>query len=239
MRPLPNKRYWALTLLAVLSSAVALAAGDVDLEAARKAMVAALRGQGIHHAKTLAAMGKVPRHEFVPEAQRSKAYSEVEISLGGGKVLASPYLVALMTQTLDPKPETKVLEICTGCGYQTAILVELSSRVYSVEREPGLAQAASERLKSLGYKSVRYGVGEEAKGWPTHAPYDAILVTGGVSRVPDALVEQLADGGCLVVAIGHGPEQTLNRMRKVKGKLRVEAVIPVRMSSSLPAPRGR
>lgn len=184
-------------------------------------------------------MEKVPRHEFVPEAQRSKVYSEVEIPIGAGKVLASPYLVALMTQTLDPKPETKVLEICTGCGYQTAILAELSSRVYTVERDPGLAQAASERLKSLGYKSVRYGVGEEAKGWPTHAPYDAILITGGVSRVPEALVEQLADGGCLVAAIGHGPEQTLDRMKKVKGKLRVEAVIPVRMSGSLPAPRGR
>ena len=215
--------------VALACAGAALAAG-LDFDAARKAMVTCLREQGLRHAKVLAAMGKVPRHLFVPEAYKSKSYEEVEIPIAAGEVMASPHLIALMTQTLDPKPNTKVLEIGTGCGYQTAVLAELSSQVYTVEREAGLAQQASERLKSLGYKNVRYGVGEEARGWCAHAPYDAILVTAAADRVPDQLVAQLADGGCLVIAIGRGPEQTLDRMKKVGDKLRVEAVIPIRMS---------
>jgi len=228
MRRLATKRL--LILLAALACAGAALAAGPDFDAARKAMVTCLRERGLRHAKVLTAMGKVPRHLFVPEAYKSKAYEEVEIPLAAGEVMASPYLIALMTQTLDPKPDTKVLEIGTGSGYQTAVLAELSSQVYTVERDTGLSQQASERLKSLGYKSVRYGVGEEARGWPAHAPFDAILVTAAADRVPDQLVAQLADGGCLVIAIGRGPEQTLDRMKKVGDKLRVEAVIPIRMS---------
>jgi len=237
MRRLTKKRLAALALLACLSGAGVVY--SADFEAARKAMVTSLRAQGIGHAKVLAAMGAVPRHLFVAESQRAKAYSEAEIPVAAGEVMPGPYLTALMLQTLDPKPDGNVLEIGTGSGYQTALLTQLASKVYTVERESRLAREASQRLQSLGYKNVQCGVGEEARGWPAHAPYDCIVVTCATDRVPDALVAQLADGGCLVLAIGRGPEQTLDRMRKRGGKLRVEAVIPVQVSASPHRPRAR
>jgi len=237
MKLLSDKRSWAVLLLAACAGALSAAAPDYD--AARQAMVATLRDQGIRNARVLAAMAKVRRHLFVPEAQRSRAYTEAEIPIAHGKVMASPYQIALMTQTLDPQPNTKVLELCTGSGYQTAILAELSSQVYTVERDTKLSEAASERMRNLGCKGVKLGVGEEMKGWPAHAPYQAILVSAAADRVPDHLVEQLADGGRLVITIGRGPEQTLNCMRKSGGKLRVEAVIPLRMSASVTRPRAR
>lgn len=239
MRSATGRRVLAVHWLALLGAVGVLVAAAPDYEAARHAMVAALREEGIRNAKVLAAMEKIPRHRFVAEAYRAKAYADTEITVGNGEVLNTPHLVALMTQTLDPRPETKVLEIGTGAGYQTAVLAELSSHVYTVERGAETAQAASDRLKSLGYRGIQFGVGEEAKGWPAHAPYDAILVTCAGEQIPDALVSQLADDGCLVMAIGRGPEQTLDRMRKVGGRLRVEAVIPVRVSASLTRPRGR
>ena len=226
-------RNWALAWLLLLGCAGAVYAAEREFSAERAAMVSNLRQHGVRDARVLAAMGKVPRHLFVPEAQRVRAYADTEIPTGAGEVLSSPRLVALMTETLDLRHQAKVLEIGTATGYQTALLAEMGARVYTVERRSELANLASTRLRALGYRNVQFGIGEEAKGWPKYAPYDAILVTGGVDRIPDPLLSQLAPAGCLVAMVGRGPEQTLDRIYKVGDRLRIEAVVPIRMSTSL------
>jgi protein-L-isoaspartate(D-aspartate) O-methyltransferase len=238
MRLILNKRHWALALLLMAGCAGAVYAAERDFAVERAAMVSSLRQRGIRDARVLAAMAKVPRHVFVPQRQRSRAYADTELATAEGEVLSSPHLVALMAESLALRPDMKVLEVGTDSGYQTALLAEMGARVYTVERRSELANLASARLRALGYRNVQFGIGEEAKGWPRHAPYDAILVTGGVDQIPDELLRQLAPEGCLVAPVGHGPEQTLDRMRKVGGRVRIEAMAPIRLSSSLgrPAP---
>jgi protein-L-isoaspartate(D-aspartate) O-methyltransferase len=236
MKSSDKMRKWALAWVLLLGCAGAVYAAERELSAERAAMVSNLRQHGVRDARVLAAMGKVPRHLFVPEAQRSRAYVDTEIPTGAGEVLSSPRLVAVMTEALQLRPEAKVLEIGTNTGYQTALLAEMGARVYTVERRSELANLASARLRALGYRNVQFGIGEEAKGWPKYAPYDAILVTGGVDQIPDALVPQLTPQGCLVVAVGRGPAQTLDRVRRVGDRLRIQGLFPIRMSTSLVPP---
>ncbi len=185
--------------------------GD-DTIAARKAMVEEIAvevagtrnwlGKDSLDRRVTAAMAKVARHLFIPEADRKSAYANRPQPIGHGQTISQPYIVAVMTDMAAPGPNARVLEVGTGCGYQTAVLAELAARVYSVEVVPELARPAAERLRRLGYSNVETCIGDGARGWPEHAPYDAIVVTAAAwRRIPPALLDQLAPGGRLVVPV--------------------------------------
>ena len=185
--------------------------GD-DTIAARKAMIEEIAvevagtrnwlGKDALDHRVMAAMEKVARHLFISEADRKSAYANRPQPIGHGQTISQPYIVAVMTDMAAPGPNDRVLEIGTGCGYQTAVLAELAARVYSVEVVPELARPAAERLHRLGYTNVETRIGDGARGWPEHAPYDAIVVTAAAwRRIPPALIDQLAPGGRLVVPV--------------------------------------
>ncbi len=176
-----------------------------------------------------AAMASVPRHEFVPEWERAYAYDNRPLSIGRGQTISQPYIVAAMTHLLHPYAQMRVLEVGTGCGYQAAVLASVVAEVWSVERIAELAEAAADRLTRLGYGNVHVKNGDGSLGWPEQAPYDGILVTAAAPTMPQALVDQLAGGGRLVVPIGVGRfEQTLTVVAKDEtGKLQVEPGLPV------------
>ena len=162
-----------------------------------------LREEGIGDEQVLAAMGAVPRHIFIDEALASRAYEDTALPIGAGQTISQPYIVARMTKALvHGKRLSKVLEIGSGCGYQTAVLAQLVERVYSVERITSLVAPAREHLHALGVNNVRMRHGDGLGGWPAHAPYDGILVAAAPGYVPQALVEQLDVGGRLVIPVG-------------------------------------
>ena len=197
---------------------------------ARGAMVARqLKARDITDPRVLAAMGKVPRHRFVPDYLAPLAYGDHPLPIGQGQTISQPYIVALMSQWAAVKPGDRVLEVGTGSGYQAAILAELTDKVFTIELLPELAQQAAERLKILGYYQVKVKTGDGYRGWPEAAPFDAILVTAAAPQVPPALTAQLKEGGRLVIPLGEaGGDQTLVRLRKVKGELKEEERLPVR-----------
>ena len=161
--------------------------------------------KAIDSKSVIEAMAKVPRHLFVPEANRALAYENRPQPIGHGQTISQPYVVAIMTDLAAIEPGDRVLEVGTGCGYQAAVLAELAERVYSIEAVPALADPAAERLERLGYKNIEVCCGDGAKGWPEHAPYDAIVVTAAAwRRIPPALIEQLAKGGRLVIPVDRG-----------------------------------
>jgi protein-L-isoaspartate(D-aspartate) O-methyltransferase len=176
----------------------------------RQQMVASLRDGGISDRRVLEAMAEVPRHLFVPEALRHQAYSEdVSINIGEGQTISQPRVVALMTEAARIGSGDKVLEIGTGSGYQAAVLSRLARFVFSVERVPSLARRAKSTLDQLGVENVSVKVMDGTLGWRAQSPYDAILVTAGAPEVPEPLVDQLADGGRLVVPVGTRDRQVL------------------------------
>ncbi|GAB4412434.1 MAG: protein-L-isoaspartate(D-aspartate) O-methyltransferase [Anaerolineales bacterium] len=165
--------------------------------------------------RVLAAMEAVPRERFVPAQYAEDAYGDHPLPIGYGQTISQPYIVALMTQLLELKGHEKVLEVGAGSGYQAAILSLLAREVYTVERIPQLAEKARQRLRELGYHNVYIRVGDGYEGWPEHAPYDAIIVTCAAEEIPPPLVEQLADGGRLVIPVGEsGWSQRLMFIRK-------------------------
>jgi protein-L-isoaspartate(D-aspartate) O-methyltransferase len=165
----------------------------------------------------LAAMANVPRHLFVAPQYRADAYEDIPLPIGQGQTISQPYIVAVMTQTLRLTPNSRVLEIGTGSGYQAAVLASITPHVYSVEMIPELARAAVERLYGLGYH-VRVRVGDGGLGWPEHAPYDGIIVTAAGPEVPPALALQLAEGGRLVIPVGDSAwDQMLWLIEKMQG----------------------
>lgn len=166
-----------------------------------------LVGRGIHDPRVLSAFRAVPRERFVPEAQRRGAYDDCPLPIGAGQTISQPYMVALMTQTLQVAAGQRVLEIGTGSGYQTAILAEVGARVYTVERIAQLSETAREALRDLGYAEIEYRVGDGTLGWPEEAPFDRIVVTAGAPRTPPSLTAQLADGGRMVIPVGAGTQQ--------------------------------
>ena len=169
-----------------------------------------LRARGITDAAVLAAMRDVPRHQFVPEALRSRAYDDYPLPIGHGQTISQPYMVGRMTELLlAAGPLDKVLEIGTGSGYQTAVLAQLVERVFSVERIQALQDRAKERLAELNIRNVVFRWGDGWEGWPALAPYNAIIVTAAAAEVPQALLEQLAPGGRLVIPVGAGDVQEL------------------------------
>lgn len=187
-----------------------------------------LRHADITDKDVLRAMAAVPRHEFVPERYLEQAYEDHPLPIGHGQTISQPYIVALMTQLLALKRGDKVLEIGTGSGYQTAILAELTDKVYSIEIIPELAREAAERLQRLGYRSVKVKCDDGYFGWEEFAPYDAIIVTAAADHVPPPLVRQLRDGGRLVIPVSvERGEQKLQRITKHGEQISVENIVGV------------
>ncbi|MBM3311375.1 MAG: protein-L-isoaspartate(D-aspartate) O-methyltransferase [Candidatus Aminicenantes bacterium] len=188
-----------------------------------------LEGRDISDRRVLEVMGDVPRHLFVPPAYRSQAYEDYPLPIEEGQTISQPYIVALMTQVLKLKGGERVLEVGTGSGYQAAVLARLAGRVFTVEYHDVLAKTAAERLKRLGYLNVEVRAGDGFFGWPEKAPFDAAMVTCAATRIPPLLVDQLAEGGRLVLPVENGLEgQILTLVTKVKGRPRVEPLTAVR-----------
>jgi protein-L-isoaspartate(D-aspartate) O-methyltransferase len=175
-------------------------------------------------------MSTVPRHAFVPADYRSLAYEDRPLPIGSGQTISQPYIVALMTELIDPEPGDRILEVGTGSGYQAAVAGEVVAEVYSIELLPELAISAAERLQRLGVENVTVRAGDGYLGWPEHAPFDGILVTAGADHVPEPLVEQLAPGARMVIPVGEGgPDQVLKVIEKrPDGGVEIEDVLPVR-----------
>jgi protein-L-isoaspartate(D-aspartate) O-methyltransferase len=187
--------------------------------------------------RVMAAMAKVPRHLFVPRGEIDVAYENRPLSIGYGQTISQPYIVAVMSELLDLRPTDRVLEIGTGCGYQTAVLAELAGQVFSIEVVEALALDAAERLRRLGYQNVELRCGDGYRGWPEEAPYDAIIATAAPERVPGALARQLKPGGRLVIPVGPaGETQALLRcVKEADGRLTLENKLSVAFVPMVPA----
>ncbi|WP_249066705.1 protein-L-isoaspartate(D-aspartate) O-methyltransferase [Halalkalibaculum roseum] len=190
----------------------------------------AIKGRGVTDKATLEAMRQVPRHLFVPEDRRSNAYENRPLPIGYQQTISQPYIVGYMTQLLELDEGEKVLEIGTGSGYQAAILSELTPYVFTIEIVEELGKQARERFESLGYHTIETKIGDGYKGWPEHAPFDAIILTAAADDIPEPLIEQLKPGGVMVLPVGDsGLTQRLLRVRKTEdGKIETERKLPVR-----------
>jgi protein-L-isoaspartate(D-aspartate) O-methyltransferase len=173
-----------------------------------------LRRRGISDAAVLLTMTAVPRHEFVPEELRWKAYEDLPLPIGGGQTISQPYIVAAMTAALQLQPGDRVLEIGTGCGYQAAVLSRLAREVFTIERRPELASSASAKLARLGYPNAHVHCGDGTLGLPELAPFDAILVAAAAPAVPEPLLAQLAEGGRMILPVGDAEHQELRLIER-------------------------
>ncbi len=199
-----------------------------QIEAEAKA-TAAYTDRKTFSAAVMAAIGKVPRHEFVPQSQAPMAYVNAALPIGFRQTISQPYIVALMTDLLDLEKSAVVLEIGTGSGYQTAVLAEIAKQVYSIDIVQELAGEETERLKRLGYKNVVIRSGDGYDGWPEHAPFDGILVTAVTPDVPPALIEQLKVGGRMAIPVGNRilGEDLMVIEKDQAGEIRERLVLPV------------
>ena len=185
--------------------------------------------RGITDARVLAAMRKVPRHLLVPERHRDQAYQDHPLPIGEGQTISQPYVVALMTEALELKPGSRVLEIGTGSGYQAAVLAEIAAEVYSIEIKEDLANRARRDLKRLGYQNVRIKYGDGYLGWAEFAPFDAIIITAAANHIPPPLVKQLKVGGRMILPLGSPVYyQTLTLIEKKKGDIVIRQMGSVR-----------
>jgi protein-L-isoaspartate(D-aspartate) O-methyltransferase len=186
-----------------------------------------IRARGVADERVLDALTRVPRDRFIPEELRYEAHGDYPVPIGHGQTISQPYIVAYMTEALQVHRTHRVLEIGTGCGYQTPVLAELAAEVFSIERIPELAARARETLDGMGYTNVQIRAGDGYEGWPEHAPYDRILGAAAADTVPPALVEQLVDGGILVIPVGTF-HQELRVIQKRGTRTEVLATLPVR-----------
>ena len=216
-------------VLASCTDAKPPATSAADLTNHRQTMVKQqIEARGISDPATLAAMRAVPRHEFLPLRLRDEAYMDYPLPIGHGQTISQPYIVAFMTEAIRPQPGEKILEIGAGSGYQAAVLAAAGAEVYTVEIVAPLAEMARQNLARLGYDKARVLHADGFRGWPEHAPYDAIVVTCAPDRIPPALVEQLRDGGRMIIPVGSGLEQELVLLRKHGDKIEKDSVLPVR-----------
>lgn len=222
---------WLTGLTGRGTAAPAEAASGTDAyTVARQRMVAeqlVRPGRDITNARVLAVMGKVPRHEFVPERLRPEAYADHPLPIGEGQTISQPYIVAFMTERLEPKPTDRVLEIGTGSGYQAAVLAELVKEVYSIELVEPLARRAQRVLAELGYTNIKIKVGNGYEGWVDHAPYDAIIVTAAPAEIPERLVEQMKMNGRMILPVGVGSQDLILVQRTPQG-IAKRYLLPVR-----------
>jgi protein-L-isoaspartate(D-aspartate) O-methyltransferase len=198
-----------------------------DLKAMREKMVETqIKARGVKDPRVLSALLKVERHRFVPEEHLNSAYSDQPLPIGEGQTISQPYIVALMTELLELKGEEKVLEIGTGSGYQAAILGELAKEVYTIEIIESLASMAKKRLSEFGYQNIKVKAGDGYLGWPEAAPFDAIIITAAPDHIPKPLIEQLKEGGRMVVPVGTYTQE-LKKIIKRSGKIETTDIIPV------------
>jgi protein-L-isoaspartate(D-aspartate) O-methyltransferase len=222
----------AIICLALASAFPAgmIAAANDSREAERDRMVThQIAARGITDGPTLAAMRKVPRHQFVPDAMARSAYDDSPLPIGHGQTISQPLIVAFMTEAAKITRDAKVLEIGTGSGYQAAVAAELSDHVFSIEIVPALAERASAGLKASGYERVKTRAGDGYHGWPEHAPFDVIIVTAAADTLPPPLIAQLKEGGRMLIPVG--PQfgaQNLVLVTKEGGKVRTRTLMPVR-----------
>jgi protein-L-isoaspartate(D-aspartate) O-methyltransferase len=197
-------------------------AADNFAQARNEMVNSQLIPRGIRDPRVLAAMRRVPRHRFVPAHLGDQAYNDYPLPIGEDQTISQPYIVALMTEILEPREQDRVLEIGAGSGYQAAILAELVAQVFTMDRVGPLADRAVEMLKSLGYRNIKVRLGDGTLGWPEEAPFDGIIVTAAAPQVPRPLTEQLALDGRLVIPVGDRYSQTLTLVRKTKEGLKFE-----------------
>jgi protein-L-isoaspartate(D-aspartate) O-methyltransferase len=215
------------------------ACGQMSYEAERRALVELLRedssqaeeyGAPPINDSTLDIIGRVPRHEFVPDELRQFAYDNRPLPIGADQTISQPYIVALMTDQAEVTNDETVLEIGTGSGYQAAVLSEVAGQVYTIEIIESLGRRATDTLERLGYDNVNVRIGDGYAGWPEHAPFDAILVTAAPEEVPQPLIDQLAVGGRMIIPVGEEYEVQVLRLliKQADGTLATSSVIPVR-----------
>lgn len=224
----------SVAVLTILFLGTEFAAGQSkrEFEILRKSLVENdIIGAGIKDPRVIQSIMDTLRHEFMPVSMRDKAYLDAGIPIGASQTISSPFIVAYMTESLEPKPSDKVLEIGTGSGYQAAVLSPLVKEVYSIEIVKSLGERAARTLKKLKYKNVFTKIGDGFKGWKEHAPFDKIIVTCSPERVPQPLIDQLREGGLMVVPVGERYQQTLYLLKKVNGKLNA---LPLRPTLFVP-----
>lgn len=183
-----------------------------------------LIARGLKDQRVIEAFQKVPREEFIPKSLAEAAYDDGPLPIGNDQTISQPYMVASMTELLNLKGEEKVLEVGTGSGYQAAILAELCHKVYTIERVASLSESAQAKLLTLGYQNIEFVVGDGTLGYPEAAPYDGIIVTAACPTIPTTLIDQLAEGGRLVIPVGKRFLQTLTLVEKKAGKVKIESL---------------
>ncbi|RLB07781.1 MAG: protein-L-isoaspartate O-methyltransferase [Deltaproteobacteria bacterium] len=237
LEPLVKILFIILATFFVLNCSPQGSEEDSYLVARQRMVKEDIQKRGIDDPRLLEAMLKVKRHLFVPKDYRHLAYEDRPLPIGEGQTISQPYIVALMTYHLHIKPGDKVLEIGTGSGYQAAILAELAKEVYTIEIIEKLAEKAQERLKRLGYRNVWVKCGDGFFGWKEHAPYDAIIVTCAAPKIPEHLIEQLKEGGRMILPLGDDPFfQSLTLITKREGKIekkQITAVVFVPMTGEI------
>ncbi|HUY93594.1 MAG TPA: protein-L-isoaspartate(D-aspartate) O-methyltransferase [Pirellulales bacterium] len=221
--------FWFAVLGAAstLDAGIAAAQTKQQIVEARNRMVdEEVAAAGIRNPRVIESVRTTPRHEFVPAVDKKNAYWDMALPIGEGQTISPPFVVAYMTEQLDPEPTDKVLEIGTGSGYQAAILSPLVKDVYSIEIKKPLGERAARTLKRLKYENIHTKIGDGYQGWPEHAPFDKVIVTCSPENVPQPLVDQLKEGGRMIVPLGERYQQTLYLFKKENGKLVSEALLP-------------
>lgn len=223
-----ERRRWTVlaVLLLAFTSDVFAQSLDKFREARHRMVRECIEREGIKDPRVLDAMRTVPRHEFVRAGLQKEAYHDAALPIGHQQTISPPFIVAYMTETIEPQPSDRVLEIGTGSGYQAAVLSSLVKEVYTIEIVEPLGKEAEKRLKKLGFANVHCKVGDGYLGWPEHAPFDKIIVTCSPENVPVPLVEQLKDGGKLLIPLGERYQQTFHLFEKKNGKLEQKILIP-------------
>lgn len=218
-------------MLGMLGVLIVLASAPDDhyIRVRDEMVLTQIAARGIQDKAVIAAMRSVPRHLFVPDKNVSSAYDDRPLPIGYGQTISQPYIVAYMTELLRLKPEAKVLEIGTGSGYQAAVLACLTRNVYTIEIIPQLGREAEHRLKLFGYGTIRTKIADGYHGWEEHAPFDAIIVTAAAEYIPPPLIQQLKEGGRMVIPVGTPfLVQTLMLVEKTGGQVRTKSLLPVR-----------